>query len=97
MVCPRINIEFGLLQQSPFDNTSIEKIFHRFKNRFSKIFAEELKTINPLEYVDDEFQDVYRWIGVDIPAEDDDENRSSNSRGKQKAAEDAVARFEFSV
>jgi hypothetical protein len=54
-----------------------------------------LKTINPFEYVDDEFQDIYRWIGVDIPADADDEDRSSNSRGKQKAVEDAVARFEF--
>ena len=83
------------LQQSPFDNTSIEKIFDRFKNRFSKVFAEELKTIKPLEYVDDEFQDIYRWIGVDIPAEGDEEDRSSNSRGKQKAVEDAAVRFGF--
>ena len=57
-----------------------------------------MKTINPLEYVDDEFQDIYRWIGVDMPVGADEENRSSNSRGKQKAVEDAVVklRFEFS-
>ena len=53
--------------------------------------------------MDDEFQDIYRWIGVDIPTEGDvptkgdDEDRSSNSRGKQKAVEDAVVRFEFSL
>jgi hypothetical protein len=56
-----------------------------------------LKTINPLEYVDDEFQEIYQWIGVDAPVEGDDEDRSSNSRGKQKAVEDAVVRFEFSL
>lgn len=54
-----------------------------------------MKTINPLEYVDDEFQEIYRWIGVDVPAEGDDLN--STSRGKQKAVEDAVVRFEFSL
>ena len=81
------------LQQSPFDNTSIEKIFDRFKNRFSKVFAEELKSINPLEYLDDEFQDIYKWIGVDIPAEGDNEDRNSNSRSKQKAIQHAVVRF----
>ena len=72
-------------------------MFDRFKNQFSKVFAEELKSINPLEYVDDEFQEIYQWIGVDIPAEGDDENRSSNSRGKQKLVEDAVVRFRFSL
>jgi hypothetical protein len=59
-----------------------------------------LKTINPLEYVDDEFQDIYRWIGIDMPAEapeGDDEDRSSNSRGKQKPVEDVVVRFGFSL
>ena len=70
-------LDFGPLQQSSFENTSTEKIFDRFKNRFLKVFAEELKTINPLEYMDDEFQDIYRWIGVDLPAQGDDEDRSS--------------------
>ena len=55
-----------------------------------------MKTINLLEYVDDEFPDIYRWIGVDIPVEGDDEDRSSNSHGEQKAVEDAVVRFGFS-
>lgn len=90
-------IEFGSLQQSPFENPSIEKIFDRFKNRFSKVFADELKTINPLEYVDEEFREVYQWIGVDVPTEDDDEDRSSRSRGKQKAVEDTTVRFGFSL
>ena len=91
------NIEIrGLLQQCPFENASIEKIFDRFKSRFSKVFAEELKTINPLDYVDEEFQETYRWIGVDVPGEGDDKEEdrsSSNSRGKHKAVEDAVVRF----
>ena len=72
-------------------------MFDRFKNRFSKVFAEELKTINPLEYLDDEFQDIYQWIGVDIPAKGDDEDRSSNSHGKQKVVEDADVRLGFSL
>ena len=95
-MCSLFNIEFGSLQLSPFENTSIEKIFDRFKNRFSKVFEEELKTINRLEYVDDEFEEIYRWIGVDIPAEGDDEDCSSDSRVKQKAVEDAVVGFGFS-
>ena len=51
--------------------------------------------INPLDYVDEEFQETYRWIGVDVPGGGDDEEdrSSSNSRGKHKAVEDAVVRF----
>lgn len=82
-------MSFGSLQQCPFENPSIEKIFDRFKNRFSTVFADELKKINPLEYVDDDFRDVYQRIGVDVPAEGDNEALSSRSRGKQKAVEDA--------
>lgn len=90
-----LNIEFGSSQQCPFENTSIEKIFDRFKNRFLKVFADELKNINPLEYVDDDFRDIYQRIGVDVPAEGDNEGRSSRSRGKQKVVEDAGDRFGF--
>ena len=53
-----------------------------------------MKTINPLDYVDDEFQDIYRWIGVDAPTDADDDDRP-NSRGKQENVKDAVIRFEF--
>jgi hypothetical protein len=44
--------------------------------------------------VDDEFRDIYQWMGVDLPAEGgDDEDRSAHSRGKQKAVEDTLVRF----
>ena len=46
--------------------------------------------------MDDEFEEIYRWIGIDIPAEGDDEDCSSDLCGKQKAVEDAVVRFGFS-
>ena len=47
--------------------------------------------------MDEEFREVYQWIGVDVPTEDDDEDRSSRSRGKQKAVEDTTVRFGFSL
>ena len=47
--------------------------------------------------MDDEFEEIYRWIGIDIPAEGDDEDCSSDSRDKQKAVEDAVVGFGFSL
>jgi len=87
----KLNFWFSL-QQCPFENPSIEKIFDRFKNRFSKAFTDELKEIDPLEYVDDDFRDIYQRIGVDVPAKGDNEDRGSRSRGKQKVAED---RFVF--
>ena len=46
--------------------------------------------INPLEYVDDDFCDIYQRIGIDVPVEGDNEDRS---RGKQKAVEDPGDRF----
>lgn len=50
--------------------------------------------------MDEEFQDIYRWIGIEMPAEapeGENESRHSNSRGQQKGVEDAVVRFGFSL
>ena len=75
-------------QQCPFENSAIEKIFDRFKNRFSGIFVKELKNIDPRQYVDDEFRDIYQRIGVDVPGEGDDGRIRSRSRGKRRAKDD---------
>jgi condensin complex subunit 3 len=75
-------------QQCPFENSAIEKIFDRFKNRFSSVFVKELKSIDPRQYVDDEFRDIYQRIGVDVPEEGDDGNVRHRSRGKRRVKDD---------
>lgn len=48
------------------------------------MFEKELKEIDPLEYADDEFRDIYQRIGVDAPEEGYDGKvrfRSKNKRG----------------
>jgi condensin complex subunit 3 len=55
------------LQQTPFENAAVGKLFGRFKDRFSKLFANELKDIDPTQYLDQEFCDIYQQIGVEVP------------------------------
>jgi hypothetical protein len=61
-----------LLQQSPFNDASLDKIFDRFKSRFAKIFGKDMKRIDPSKFRDKEFQDLYEFIGVDMPEESED-------------------------
>lgn len=82
------DLPWYILQQCPFENSAIEKIFDRFKNRFSNIFVKELKNIDPRQYIDDEFRDIYQRIGVDVPGEGDDGRIRSRSRGKRRAKDD---------
>ena len=55
------------LQQTPFENAAVGKLFGRFKDRFSKLFANELGDIDPTQYLDQEFCDIYQRIGVEVP------------------------------
>lgn len=48
---------------------SLDKIFDRFKARFTKLFAKDLKRIDPTKFRDKEFQELYGFIGVDMPEE----------------------------
>ncbi|KIM46792.1 hypothetical protein M413DRAFT_23143 [Hebeloma cylindrosporum] len=85
----KLNIMFSHHEdQCPFENSAIDKIFDRFKNRFSSIFVKELKSIDPKQYIDDEFRDIYQRIGVDVPGEGDDGNIRRRSRGKRRAKDD---------
>ncbi|KAH9478497.1 Condensin complex subunit 3 [Psilocybe cubensis] len=71
-------------EQAPFENVAVEKIFDRFKNKFTTMFEKELKEIDPLQYADDEFIDLYQRIGVDAPEQGYDGKvrfRSKNKRG----------------
>lgn len=54
-------------QQTPFENAAVGKLFGRFKDRFSKLFADELREIDPTQYLDQEFCDLYQQIGVEVP------------------------------
>ncbi|KAF5379027.1 hypothetical protein D9615_006072 [Tricholomella constricta] len=56
-------------EQCPFQDASLEKIFDRFKTRFTKIFAKEIQRIDPSKYLDEEFLEVYNFINVDPPEE----------------------------
>lgn len=51
---------------------SLDKIFDRFKARFTKLFAKDLKRIDPAKFRDKEFQELYGFIGVDMPEESED-------------------------
>ena len=55
------------VQQTPFENAAVGKLFGRFKDRFSKLFAEELRDIDPTQYLGQEFCDIYQQIGVEVP------------------------------
>lgn len=53
--------------QCPFNDASLDKMFNKFRSRFTQIFAQELRRINPRQYQDEEFHKLYEFIGVDIP------------------------------
>lgn len=66
---------------------TIEKLFDKFKKRFTTTFTEEIKAIEPREYVDDEFRDIYQRIGVEVPGERED-GASRRAKGKRRAMDD---------
>lgn len=62
-----ITTDFDFTQQCPFNDASLDKMFNKFRSRFTQIFAQELRRINPRQYQDEEFHKLYEFIGVDIP------------------------------
>ncbi|KAF8069093.1 nuclear condensing complex subunit [Lyophyllum atratum] len=54
-------------EQCPFNDDSVDKIFDKFNSRFTKIFAKEIQRIDGGRYLDEEFLEVYQFIGVDPP------------------------------
>ncbi|KAG6849522.1 hypothetical protein H0H93_007772 [Arthromyces matolae] len=56
-------------RQAPFEDDSVEKIFNKFLNKFASTFEEEIERIDPRHYLDDEFVELYTFIGVDPPDE----------------------------
>ncbi|KAH0581314.1 hypothetical protein H2248_012409 [Termitomyces sp. 'cryptogamus'] len=56
-------------EQSPFSDDSVRKIFDRFYSKFAQMFEKEIQHINPGKYLDEEFLELYNFIGVDPPEE----------------------------
>ncbi|KAL0578384.1 chromosome condensation complex Condensin, subunit G [Marasmius crinis-equi] len=56
-----------LQDQCPLDNTSSDRIFDRFKNKFMKAHEKEIEEIDPRAYLDDDFREFYDSIGVKAP------------------------------
>ncbi|PPQ76775.1 hypothetical protein CVT24_010736 [Panaeolus cyanescens] len=73
--------------QCPFENATIEKLFDKFRKRFMTMFEEELKSIDPRQFIDDEFRDIYQRIGVEVPGERED-GASRRAKGKRRAKDD---------
>lgn len=40
----------------------------RFRTRVSNLFSKDLEQINEQEHMDDDFRDLYQYIGVAVPA-----------------------------
>ncbi|KAG6812899.1 hypothetical protein H0H92_015634 [Tricholoma furcatifolium] len=74
----------NLAMQSSFDDESTQKIFDKFSNRFATMFAKEVESMNPGKYLDAEFLELYRFIGIDPPAnslEDDEPTANQDDSG----------------
>ncbi|KAG7448853.1 ARM repeat-containing protein [Guyanagaster necrorhizus] len=56
-----------LNNQCPLNKVSLDKIVERFRTRVSKLFSKDLEQINAQEYMDDDFHDLYQYIGVAVP------------------------------
>ena len=78
---------FFFAKQCPFENTVNERLFEKLSKRFYGLYKEELEKIKStgVEFLDEEFIDIYQRIGVDVP--EDGEVRRSKSRGKRRAKE----------
>ncbi|RDB27802.1 Condensin complex subunit 3 [Hypsizygus marmoreus] len=63
-------------EQCPFNDDSVLKIFDKFKSRFGKIFVKDLQRIDPGKYLDDEFVELYHFIGIDPPEESSERTQS---------------------
>lgn len=60
----------------------MSKLFNKFKNRFQKIFAKELQRIDPGQFVDEEFLELYNYICVDPPEESNGHTPSAASTSR---------------
>ena len=47
-----------------------------------------MKNIDPKQYIDNEFRDIYQRIGVDVPGEGDDGKIRPRFRGKRRTKDD---------
>jgi len=51
------------------------------------MFSDQIKDIDPHQYVDDDFRDLYQKIGVDVPGEDDG-GKSKRKVKRRKQSDD---------
>ncbi|KAM6503310.1 Nuclear condensing complex subunit [Amanita muscaria] len=58
-----------LQQQCPLNDPALDKIFGRFKDRIYKLFSGDLEKLNADYFMDDEFSQLYQYIGIDMPNE----------------------------
>ena len=82
------------VQQTPFENAAVAKLFGRFKDRFSKLFADDLRDIDPTQYLDQEFCDIYQQIGVEVPEAGSRQQKAAPAR---TAAQEEEPGLEFSL
>ncbi|KAF8635423.1 hypothetical protein AX15_000413 [Amanita polypyramis BW_CC] len=61
-----------LQQQYPLGDTSLDRMFRRFKDGISKLFKADLEKLDAMRFLDEEFCDLYHYVGVDMPDEDPD-------------------------
>ncbi|PBK90011.1 ARM repeat-containing protein [Armillaria gallica] len=70
---PRTILKLSVLlehlnNQCPLNKVSLDKIMDRFRTRVSNLFSKDLEQINEQEHMDDDFRDLYQYIGVAVPA-----------------------------
>ncbi|PFH49330.1 hypothetical protein AMATHDRAFT_76233 [Amanita thiersii Skay4041] len=70
-----------LEQQSPFEDPALSRLFERFKNRVLIMFEQDLNRLESSWFVDDEFRDLYQYIGIDMP----EEQQENSPRRSQRA------------
>ncbi|GLB42179.1 putative nuclear condensing complex subunits, C-term domain [Lyophyllum shimeji] len=69
--------------QAPFNDDHVQKVFDKFNSRFRKIFVKEIQRIDPGKYLDEEFLEIYKFIGVDPPEESLGREESVATSGSQ--------------
>ncbi|KAG6907366.1 hypothetical protein DXG01_009187 [Tephrocybe rancida] len=78
-------------EQSPFGDDSIEKIFDKFNNKFTKMFAKEIQRIDPGKYLDEEFLELYTFIGIDPPEESTGLDKTPEAPSRSQSVVQSVA------
>ncbi|KAK2461192.1 hypothetical protein APHAL10511_006719 [Amanita phalloides] len=58
-----------LQQQCPLNDASLDRMFGRFKVRIFKMFNFDIEHLDTTSFLDEEFRELYHYIGIDEPNE----------------------------